>query len=164
MKKLPFIFISCLASCLLTGCGKDDPNAVELEMEDVVLDIPANNGDGPAIELDPDTPPPPPPPPPPPGTETEKKEEVTSLSVPPEKVEASVNRNLSKEGDAGLVYTIQVAVESYYAQNRKLPESIKGLVKAGHLETFPIVPPGKKVRIDGKTLIVTIETESGDDD
>ena len=160
MKKLQPIFISCLAACVLVGCGKEDPNAVELELEDVVMEVPANDGNGPDIAEDPAAPPPPPPPPPPPGIGTQKKEEeLSSLSVPFEKVEASVNKNMSQEGDAGLIYSIQVAVEAYHAQTRKLPSSVTELVKTGHLAAYPIVPAGKKVHIDGKTLIVTLATE-----
>ncbi len=164
MKKLHFIATACLAGCLLAGCGEEDTNAVALELEDKVLEVPANDGGGPSKVVDPSAPPPIPEAPPVPGTGAPKKNEDAGMAeIPAEKVEASVNASKAQEGDAGLIYAIQQAVEGYYEVNKSLPPDISELVKSGFLATYPIAPKGKKIRINGKTLEVTIEGASEED-
>ena len=48
MKKIQTIFVSSIAVCLLIGCGGEDENAVSLEMEDVVMEVPASGPAAPA--------------------------------------------------------------------------------------------------------------------
>ena len=159
MKKLKHLFTSCLVAALFCGCGGDDENAVEVELEDVVLDIPASGAGAPAPAVDPGAPPAPPPPPPVPGTEKKKKEEAPVAEIAPEKVEASVKANMAKEGDSALIYVIQEAVEAYFEDKGELPANVNELLKSKHLKALPNLPTGKKVRINGTTLEVSLENE-----
>lgn len=160
MKKLQAIFTSCLACALIVGCKSEDKNAVELDLQDVTMDVPANDGSAPVEQtVDNGGGPPAPEPPPPPRDPNEAPADEGSPSepaIPREKVESLINASKAAEGDAGLILLLQSAVESYHRENRSLPTDLRALVKSGHLEAFPIVPKGKKVRINGKTLQVTV--------
>lgn len=163
MKKLHIIFISCLILGLAVGCTPEDEHVVEYDLEDVELDMPANDGSAPVAEVDPNAPPPPPSLP-----EEEKKEDDESDpegTVSPQKLESLINGSRSSEGDAGLTYVIQEAVENYFAEKKALPPNFGSLVESGHLERAPITPKGKKILINGQTLEVTIvDAEGGADE
>ncbi len=158
MKKLQHIFTPVILVGLLCGCGGDDEEAVELAMEDVVMEVPASPPDAPAAAPDPNAPPPVPDVPPVPGTGAPKEEEAAAPStISSEKVEAVVTTNVAKEGDTVMLQVIQMAVESYFEDKGALPSSIDDLLKSKHLQALPKLPAGKTVRIDGTTLEVTLE-------
>lgn len=160
MKKLQAIFISCLTVGLAAGCAPKDESAVEYDLPDAELSIPANDGLAPVAAVDSNAPPPPPPPPGPP--EVKKEEVVVESTVSKEKLESLINVSKSAEGDAGLQHVMQEAVENYYAAHRATPPNFETLVEGGFLEHAPITPKGKKILINGKTLEVTIvEIEGG---
>jgi len=164
MKKIQTIFVSSIAVCLLIGCGGEDENAVSLEMEDVVMEVPASGPAAPAApatQPDPNAPPPVPAVPPVPGSTPQKVAEPSpTQQIPSEKVEAAINASKAKEGDTALIYVLQVAVEAYYEDNGSLPSDINQLLKSKHLKALPNMPTGKTVRIDGVTLEVTLEEEA----
>lgn len=158
MKKLQAIFVSCLAIGLAMGCAPEDQNAAEYDLEDTEMLIPANDGSAPVAAVDPSAPPPPPPP----GPAVKKDQVVVENSVPPEKLESLINVSKAAEGDEGLRYTVQEALENYYSENLALPPNFGTLVESGHLAKAPITPKGKKILINGKTLEVTIvDAEEG---
>lgn len=58
---------------------------------------------------------------------------------------------------AAFLGDIQQAVENYHFDNLKPPASLADLYKGGYLTYVPKIPAGRKLRIDGKTLTVTLE-------
>ncbi|MGY8653666.1 MAG: hypothetical protein ACKVJX_08585 [Verrucomicrobiia bacterium] len=162
MKKLHIIFMSCLILGLAVGCTPEDEHVVEYDLADVELDMPANDGSAPVAEVDPNAPPPLP------REDVEEKEEDGADpegTVSPEKLELLISGSKSAEGDAGLTYVIQEAVENYFAEKKALPPNFGSLVESGHLERAPITPKGKKILINGQTLEVTIvDAEGGVDE
>lgn len=56
-----------------------------------------------------------------------------------------------------LLGDLQQAVESYQFDTGKLPANLGVLVKEGYLDRIPRIPAGKKVRINGATMEVTLE-------
>jgi hypothetical protein len=97
--------------------------------------------------------------------EKEEDGEDPEGTVSPEKLELLISGSKSAEGDAGLTYVIQDAVENYFAEKKALPPNFGSLVESGHLERAPITPKGKKILINGQTLEVTIvDAEGGADE
>ena len=161
MKKLQVIFISCLTLGFAVGCTPDDERVVEYDLADVELDVPANDGSAPVAAVDPNAPPPVVEP----DAPKEEEEQTPEDSVSPEKLESLINVSKAAEGDAGLQYAIQEAVENYFAEKKALPPNFGTLVDSGHLVRAPITPKGKKILINGKTLEVTIvDAEGGADE
>ncbi len=84
-------------------------------------------------------------------TERERKEFEEKMK-PIKEAEATESANNSV-----LLNDIQQAVEEYHFDNKKPPAGLVDLVRGGYLQSVPKIPAGKKLRIDGKSLEVTLE-------
>jgi len=63
---------------------------------------------------------------------------------------------LEKATHAILIGDVQQAVEWYVGDHKELPENLQVLVERKYLTRMPFVPKGKALRINGKTLEVTV--------
>ena len=154
---------------MLSGCtpqSEENSETVQvLDHADVVMD-----GESlPPAEAAADPTAPPPPGGAPPEGLTEAKsgltdEEMMAKMTPAEKAAFQEEMKSiwdSAEGEAQsnavLIGDIQQAVEDYHTDKLKLPANLAELLQEGYLEYLPKLPAGKKLKIDGKTLAVTLE-------
>jgi hypothetical protein len=63
---------------------------------------------------------------------------------------------LEKATHAILIGDVQQALEWYVGDHKELPENLQVLVDKKYLPRMPFVPKGKVLRINGKTLEVTV--------
>ncbi len=150
----------------LAFCGCDGDGAgskvdtIEANFEDVVMD----EADAKAAESEVPAAPPGEAPPTPEGegtagdaalladmTERERKEFEEKMKPITEAAEVESQNNSVLLGD------IQQAVEDYHFDNNKPPTGLADLIKGGYLDFVPKIPEGRKLRIDGKSLEVTLE-------
>ena len=157
----------------IIGCGGDATDStgaptdavVEINQEDIVMTAPAVE-EAPAAATTPTSPAVPGIPGAAPTSPTGQSQEEQLLSSMTAAEKADYEKqmegiNSSAEGETAnfsiIRNDVQAAVESYYDDNRKLPSSLQVLVSEGYLSAIPRLPKGKSIRIDGKTLEVTVE-------
>ncbi len=155
------ILIVALMAC--GGCGGDGGDKVETiqaDFDDVVMD----EADAKAAKEAAPQPPPGEAPPAPDGegangdaalladmSERERQEFEEKMKPITEAAE------IESQNHSVLLGDIQQAVEEYHFDNKKPPAGLADLVRGGYLDSVPKIPAGKKLRIDGKSLEVTLE-------
>lgn len=170
MKKSLYWIVGLTGIVALSACGpaaEGDPDkAMVLDHADVVIDAATEESSDAAAPADPAAPPPPG------GTPEGLVAAETGLTdedrmarmTPAEK--AAFKEEMQGIWDSAkgeeqthsvLIGDIQQAVEDYHFDNLKPPTNLGQLYQGGYIGYLPKIPAGKKLKIDGKSLKVTIE-------
>ena len=164
-------FIAPLAvgtTLLLVGCGGSEGGtgdaasnfqSVTPDYQDVVISTDSDPAEVEAAAA----PPPPGEVAPPPVVEDTEQQRLSRMTAR-ERAEydeqmKAINESKATESanHSVLLGDIRQAVENYHLDHRALPSDMRVLVQKGYLQAMPRIPAGKKLRIDGTTLEVTLE-------